>query len=705
MAHGRLPVGGRGTMETFGFLRDIAVVLGAALVAGVATQKLRQPVLVGYLLAGMLIGPSGLALIGDEASVTHLAELGVILLMFALGVEFSLAQFRPVRSIVLVGGLLYLGLATGGTALAGMALGHPAGASVLVGFVLALSSTIIVMRILIDRRAVDAVHGKAMLGWLILQDLAVVPMLVVVPYLGGGEAGAGLGWPIVLAVGKVVAFLAVMYGLGSTLFPWLLARVARTGQQELFFLAVVGLCFGTAAASAAFGLSLALGAFLAGLVVSQSDEHRQILADVLPLRDLFVTLFFVSIGMLIDASFLTAHAPMIVVLALVIMGGKALLGTTIALGLKLSWRTSLLIGLGLAQIGEFSFVLAREGRAAGLLTGDQFSLLLAAALLTMLLTPSMMRAAPLLANWAARVLPAGQDPVTPAPAQLRDHVVIVGYGRVAAHLGGILYERGAPFLVVDLDRRLLDDLEEHGVETMYGDGAMGEVLAHAGLERARLLVVAMPDPSAAALVVKQACQLAPKLEIVLAAHTGDDPETYLRAGAAEVIRPELEAARALVRSCLVRLGWSPNVIQYYLARMRALGDPARDMSAALAGLADSPDGTTAMWLSLSDRFAGQGLRKREVAEQTGVDVLLVRPRGQTTPIANPDGEHRLEPGDALLVLGTPGQLSAVVRLLAGPAPKARTVIADWEWRDLNSWQPDLNGRQPHHKKPGPTNLR
>ncbi len=678
-------------MDTFGFLRDIAVVLGAALIAGVASQKLRQPVLVGYLLAGMLIGPAGLRLIVAEDTVKQLAELGVILLMFALGVEFSLAQFRPVRSLVVVGGALYLILATGLTALAGQAFGYPLGGSVLTGFVFALSSTIIVLRILIDKRAIDSVHGKTMLGWLILQDLAVVPMLVVVPYLAGGrEAGLAAGLPLVFAVGKVVMFLALMYGLGSTLFPRILAWVAAIGHKELFFLAVIALCFGTAAASAAFGLSLALGAFLAGLVISQSDEHRQVLAELLPLRDLFVTLFFASIGMLIDPVFLTANGPAIVVLALAIMGGKALLGTVIALGLKLSWRTSLLIGLGLAQIGEFSFVLAREGRTAGLLTESQFSLLLAAALLTMLLTPTLMRVAPLLAAWAARVLPAGQDPTHPSPPELHDHVVMVGYGRVGAHLGGILYERGVPFLVVDLDRRLLDVLDDHGVETMYGDGAMGEVLAHAGLERARLLVVALPDPSAASLVVEQAREISPRLEIVLAAHPGDDPETYLQVGATEVIRPELEAARALVRSCLVRLGWSPNVIQYYLARMRALGDPGHDLSAALAGLADSPDGTAAMWLSLSEGAAVAGLSKHEVKERTGVEVLLVRPRGQTQPINNPDGAHKLEPGDALLVLGTPAQLSTVVRLLAGPGP--REVGRDWR---------DLNSRQPNHKKPPP----
>ena len=674
-------------METLSFLRDIAVVLGAALLAGVASQRLRQPVLVGYLLAGMLIGPHALRLISEENTVRQLAELGVILLMFALGLEFSLAQFRPVRSLVLVGGVLYLGLATGLTTLTGLALGYPLGVCVLVGFVLALSSTIIVLRIRIDRRAIDSVHGKTMLGWLILQDLAVVPMLVVVPHLVG-SAGPASGLPIALAVGKVLLFLAVMYLLGTTLFPRLLSRVAALGQKELFFLAVIGLCFGTAAASAGFGLSLALGAFLAGLVISQSDEHSQVLAEVLPLRDLFVTLFFVSIGMLIDPVFLTQNAPAIVVLALALMGGKALLGTAIAIGLRLSWRTALLIGLGLAQIGEFSFVLAREGRALGLLRESQFELLLAAALLTMLLTPSLMRLAPVLARWAAHVLPAGRDPLPPALPARHDHVVMVGYGRVGAHLGGILYERGVPFLVIDLDRRLLDDLADHGIDTLYGDGAMGEVLAHAGLERATLLVVTLPDPSAASLVVEQAAALNPRLEIVLAAHPGDNPETYLQAGASEVIRPELEAARALVRSCLVRLGWSPNVIQFYLARMRALSGPSQDLSGALAGLADSPDGTAAMWLCLPEQALGAGLRAREVSERAGVVVLLVRPRGQGG--ARDEPEHPLEAGDALLVLGTPIQLAAAAQLAAGTGPHHPPP----GWRDLTPGQSN-------HKKPPP----
>jgi CPA2 family monovalent cation:H+ antiporter-2 len=664
-------------MESPGLLVDFAVALLAALVAGVACTRLRQPVLVGYLLAGVAIGPHGLGWIHDKVAIQQLSDLGVILLMFALGVEFSLAQFRPLKSVVLVGGGAFI---LGCVAVAALGF-HASGVGwtrgVLFGCMAALSSTIIVMRVLIDKHAVDSVHGKTMLGWLILQDLAVVPMLVTLPYL---QPGAGFqGLPFAVALGKVLAFLAVMYLAGARLFPKLLDRLARMRQKELFFLGVIALCMGTAAVSAWFGLSLALGAFLAGLAIGQSDEQHQVLAEVLPVRDLFVTLFFVSIGMQLDPGFMARNALALVGLVLAIVVGKTLLGTAIALRMRLSLRASLLIGLGLAQIGEFSFVLAKEGRNLGLIEASQFSLALAAALATMLLTPVVMRAASPLAAFAARFYRTRPSPLETEPEEpgMQDHVIIVGYGRVGQQLGKILHARQVPFMVVDLDRTLLRNLKARGYHTLFGDGAMREVLDHAGLATARLLVVALPDPGAARLVVGQACKARPGLEVIAIAQRRTDARAFEALGAVEVVQADLEAGMALLRAALVRLGWPPLMIHGYLARLRrrASLDPLDELglpeSAQLEDLMRPPPGAEAVWLNVTDACAlvGQGLEASGLREKTGLTVLALRRSG--SHILHPGARHVLQPGDALLVLGTAEQLQVALELLQPQAAPQR----------------------------------
>jgi CPA2 family monovalent cation:H+ antiporter-2 len=667
-------------MESPGLLVDFAVALLAALVAGVACIRLRQPVLVGYLLAGIAIGPHGLGWIHDKAIIQQLSDFGVILLMFALGVEFSLAQFRPLRSLVLVGGGAFILACVGLAAVVFKLAGVPWSQGVLFGCMAALSSTIIVMRVLIDKHAVDSVHGKTMLGWLILQDLAVVPMLVSLPYLEPGMAIHGLGLAIALA--KVLAFLAVMYLAGARIFPKLLDRLARMRQKELFFLGVIALCLGTAALSAWCGLSLALGAFLAGLAIGQSDEHHQVLAEVLPIRDLFVTLFFVSIGMLLDPAFMARHALALVALVLAIVVGKTVLGTGIALAMRLSPRASLLIGLGLAQIGEFSFVLAKEGRSLGLIGASQFSLALAAALATMLLTPVLMRAAGPLSAFAARFY-RGRRALLEADTEegaMRDHVIIVGYGRVGQQLGKILHAQQVPFLVVDLDRTLLRNLKARGYHTLFGDGAMREVLDHAGLAGARLLVVALPDPSAARLVVGQACKARPGLEVIAIAQRRVDARAFEALGAAEVVQADFEAGVALMRAALVRLGWPPVIIHGYLARLRQRLsiDPFEELeapeAARLEDLTRPPPGCEAAWLNVTDAcgLAGQGLEASGLRRKTGLTVLALR-RGQRH-ILNPGARHVLMAGDALLVLGTPEQLQAALALLQPAFTATRAAL-------------------------------
>ena len=656
-------------MDALHLLTDLAIAFAAALLAGIVSLRLKQPVLMGYLIAGMLIGPYGLRLITGEAEITHLSEIGVILLMFALGVEFSLAQFRPIRWLVLIGGGLFIGLTTVATAETLLLMGQPLGRDILLGFVLALSSTIIVLRLLMERHEIDSIHGRTMLGWLILQDIAVVPMIVAIPFLAQAEGGMGL--PLVVAMGKVVAFLAVMFLVGTRLFPPILGWIARMRHKEILFLAVIGLVFGTAAISAAFGLSLALGAFLAGLVISQSDEHRQVLAEVLPIRDLFVTLFFVSIGMMIDLVFVVTNLPMILGLVATIMIGKSLLGAGIALGFKLSLRTSLLVGMGLSQIGEFSFVLAREGRVHGLLSESLFSATLAVALLTMLLTPAFIGLSGPVSRYVARLAPRlaqREDLSIDVAEPLRDHVVIVGYGRVGAHLGTILHQRGVPLLVIDLDPHVLRRLQQAGVRTLYGDAGMHEVLVHADLAHARLLVLALPDPGTSALVLEQARALNPQLEVIVRVHRPSDMAGFHGLGASAVVQPEFEGSLAMVRQALTRLGWPPHLVHSHLATLRRAQahqlteQYSPELSEALLG---PPPGKETAWLQLPEQSAlvGRRLAEADLPGRTGAHVLVVKREDEH--LIHPTPEHALEAGDFLLVLGTPDELEGVLRALEG----------------------------------------
>lgn len=442
--------------------------------------------------------------------------------MFALGVEFSLTQLKPIWRVAALGGLaqlvLLIGLTTGVTRLLGLSVG----AGILLGCVIALSSTVIVLKVLMERGELDSRHGRISLGLLIVQDLSVVPIMILLPNLA--DPAKALGLPLAWAILKALVLLALVGGLGTKVFPWVIRRVAATKSKELFLLSTVALCFGMATVTSAFGLSFALGAFVAGIVVSESDHSHQIMADVLPLRDLFATLFFVSIGMLINPGFVVAHLPAVLGMVAAVILGKTLVIFGITRQFGYSGRTSLFVGLGLAQMGEFSFVLAKMGQTNGLLSDEVFSLVLASALLSIVLTPSLLATGPLLLRVANRWAPLRRllqpSPTTAATAELvglSDHVVICGFGRVGSNLGEVLIRHGLPVLVIDLDQGILQTLRGRGVTCLFGDASNPEVLRHALLPLAKLMVIALPDPVSCELALEHARLQQPEFEASLEA--------------------------------------------------------------------------------------------------------------------------------------------------------------------------------------------
>lgn len=660
-------------METYQLLRDLAAALAAALGMGLLFYRLKQPVIIGYLLAGLVVGPYGLKFVSDIHTIEGLADLGVMLLMFALGVEFSLSELAPVRRIALFGGSLQIAVTVLLTALASRLFGLSYGAGLLLGCMIALSSTIIVLKVLLERGELESAHGKALLGLLVVQDLSVVLMMVVMPNLG--DPAKILGWPMLVAVVKAGGFLALVVFLGTRLFPSIMRRVAATRNKELFLLAVIFLCFGTAATSYLIGLSLALGAFIAGIVVSESDHSHQILADVLPLRDLFATLFFVSIGMLINPAFLMGNLPAVGLLVVAIVLGKSLLGAAIARLFGYGGRTALGVGLGLAQIGEFSFVLAKMGEEQGLIGPDLFALILTGALITIVLTPLMMQLPTPL--YLAMAHLGWADPKRPGQVRARivtgeltglvDHVVICGFGRVGHNLGEVLIHNRTPVLVIDMDQGVLTDLRRREVPCIYGDSSNLAVLQHARLPLAKAVIVTLPDPLSCQLAVAHARRLNGKVPIIARAHRSQDMADLYALGATEVVQPEFEASLEVIRSTLAKLGYSTREIQRYSHAIRVKRyqqfhddfnpDTVPDLLEAL-GEADLS------WIEVAadSPLIGHSLRELDWRRRTGVGVLAIHRDGLVIP--NPRADKPLKAGDKLLVLGTQDQLAQLSRLVS-----------------------------------------
>jgi CPA2 family monovalent cation:H+ antiporter-2 len=536
---------------------DLVLAVFLAFLGGIVAQRLGQPVILGYLLAGVLIGPFTPGPVADVHQVQVLAEIGVAFLMFALGAEFSLAELRRLGRVATLGGLLQiLGAMLLGPALAPV-LGLSFVQGVFLGALIALSSTVVALKVLMARGELQAMHGRVALGLLIAQDIAVVPMVVVLPALGAG--GAGLAADLGLAALKTVGVLLGAFVLAARVVPWALAHAAVTRSRELFLLGVVAFALGTALVTQLAGLSLAFGAFLAGLVVAESEMRTQVVAEVLPLRDLFASLFFVSVGMLINPIALLADLGTLALMTGVVVVGKVLVVTGAVLFLGMPGRVALMAGLALAQVGEFSFVLARLGVDRGAIPQRVFDLTLATAVATIVLTPALLRAAPRLLDLLRRVPGVGRrfaDHVEadPEAGQMDRHVVICGFGRVGRELADALDVVGAPYLVLEYNPAIVRDLRVRGVPVVYGDATNPAVLEHAHLDRALMLAVLVPDASTAELVTRRARADRPDLDIVARANGAAGVAQLQRAGATQVVQPEFEAGMEVIRHALRRCG-------------------------------------------------------------------------------------------------------------------------------------------------------
>ena len=656
-------------------LTTIAAALGVALLGGAAARRVGLPPIVGYLLAGVVIGPFTPGFVGDIESITQLAELGVIFLMFGVGLHFSLRDLWQVRAIAIPGALGRMTIAT----LLGFGMARLWGWSIPAGLVLGLAisiaSTVVLLRGLMDNGLLNTRHGQVAVGFVIVEDLATVLMLVLLPALAPG--GAGLSWTTTgLTFLKVVGFVAVMLFVGIRLIPWLLLQIARTRSRELFILAVLAVALGTALGAAElFGVSLALGAFLAGVVVSESPTSHQVGADLLPFREAFAVLFFVSVGMLVNPAYLWTHAGQVLALTILVVVGKAILGAALGFLFPYPARTALVVAAGLSQIGEFSFIVGQAGLSLGLLDRDQYSLILAGALISITLNPFMFR----LIGPAEALLKRRPglwrrlDKHGPAPSaagqHLSGHVVVVGWGSVGHHIVDVLGYLGSPLLVVEGDATRVDALGKLGVPTLFGDAANSEILSHAGLERARALVVTLPDESATATVVVAARQIAPKLHIIARAVTEGGVTQLSKLGVHDVIHPELEGGLEIVRHTLLRLDLPLREVQRYVDLVRHehydVTINTAEEKRVLRQMVDAANGLEIAWLRLfpHSELAGQSMVQANLRARTGASIVAILREGRITP--NPKSQTVLQAGDRIGLIGEPEQIAAATVLLGG----------------------------------------
>ena len=538
----------------------IAAGIGLAFVLAMVAVQFKLPPLIGYVLAGVVIGPFTPGFEADSVLAQQLSEIGVILLMFGVGIHFSLADLLAVRRIAVPGAFVQIAIATLLGFLVSRLWGWPWGAGVVFGLCLSVASTVVLLRAMEARGMLDSTDGRIAVGWLIVEDLATVLVLVLLPALAeplGGVApngaSAGVAATIALTLAKVAAFVVLMFVVGRRVVPWLLARVARMGSREMFTLSVLAVALGIAfGASALFGVSFALGAFLAGMVVNGSDQSHEAATDALPLQDAFSVLFFVAVGMLFDPRILIDRPLDVVLVVLVIVIGKSIAAFAIVRGFRYPLRTGLVISASLAQIGEFSFILAAVAMKLKLLPAEGQSLIVAGAILSIALNPVAFWAADRFSASRAAPEPAtpDDDDVLAPPTEeeleaLRGHTIVVGAGRVGSAIGALLGQHQVPYVIIDTSRERVLHLRASGVTAIFGDAAGPEILALAHPEHARLLVVATPEPLMSRAIVERARAVSPTLTIFARAQSADE-RTYLEEhGASLVLAPEQELALGL----------------------------------------------------------------------------------------------------------------------------------------------------------------
>lgn len=636
-----------------GIAADIAIILVVGLLGGIIAQQFKQPLILGYILGGIIVGPFAGGLISDIHEIELLAEIGVALLLFALGLEFSLKELQPVRNVALIGTPIQMGLTMAYGYVIGWWLGWDWITSLWLGGIISLSSTMVLLKTLMSQGRLGTLSSRVMIGMLIVQDLAVVPLMIILPQLNDPEAGL----PILgFAALKGIAFLAVMILLGTRLLPRLMAYIASWNSRELFLLAITALGLGIGYATYLVGLSFAFGAFVAGMVLSESDHGHQALSDIIPLRDIFSLLFFASVGMLLDPGILLANLGTILLLVVLVSVGKALIFGTISRAFGYYNIVPLAVALGLFQVGEFSFVLARVGLSTGSISQELYSLVLNMAIVTMVLTPFVSGfTAPLYALRKRFFKHETVQTINLPQTGLVDHVIIAGGGRVGKYVAEVLQRLNLAYVLIELDYRRVEEVKAEGKSVIFGDATQEVVLEAAKIEEACLVLITVPAITITQSIVNQVRHIRPNLHIVARAEGVAQMQALQEHGVYEVVQPEFEASLEITRQALLHLNLPATEIRNFTDAIRhELYAPIYETHREYRTVAQLQNATNLLaltWISLPEHspLAGQSIGEAAIRRQTGASVVGVM--RDDTLHANPDVDYRFAPGDLVAVIG------------------------------------------------------
>lgn len=641
-------------------LKDLLVIIFASIILLLLGHRLRLPPIVSFLIAGVITGPHGLRLVGNTSEVEMLAEIGIIFLLFGIGMEFSIKKLVQMKRQLFLGGSLQVGLTALAGLIVGVCMGRPLGESFLLGCLLAMSSTAIALRLLEQKGESASPHGRIGIATLIFQDMVAIPLILIIPLLSV-KAGSSFDWGLVWLLLKGITVLAAVFFAAEKVVPKLLLMVARTRSKELFLLTVLGLCFGVAGLASFLGLSLTIGAFMAGLIISESEYSNDAIGHIFPFQSLLISFFFVSVGMLLDMGFVMQQPFLILSLGALVLGLKVVTGSTAALILGLPLRTAILAGIMLSQIGEFSFVLAKTGLNEGMGSDYLYQLFLAVSLFTMALNPLLVAYGTTIANWVLSALPWPERLKTGVLSKeiddhvLENHVIIIGFGVSGKNLARSCKLAGISYIVLEMNPDTVREQKRKGEPIHFGDATHPSVLEHLNIGRAKAVAVLINDPGASQRIVKLARDLNEGLYIIVRTRYVQEMNTMAKLGADDAIPDEFGASLEIFARVLMQYHVPTNEIDQFMTDIRS------DGYELLRNHQKTPTSLSEIKLNLSNvevssyrlhgtsPLVGKSLMESELRKAHGLTVLLIKRGGKILP--NPASETLLMESDLVVVVG------------------------------------------------------
>ena len=651
-------------MHDYSVIKDIVLILLVSIPVIVIFNRIQLPSIVGFLIAGMILGPYGFEVITNYSEIGAIAEIGIVLLLFSIGLEISIKELLNIRKLLLIGGGLQVVITILLSAVIVSALGLPAKQAIFIGMLISLSSTAIVLKLLSDKDELDSPQGKISLGILIFQDLAIVPLFLFANLLGTSDQMDFLS--IVIQLFTAFCALALILIAAKYILPHLLYWLAKLRMKEIFTVGIVLLLLGTAYLTYSLGLSLALGAFIAGLIISESEYSYQIVADFLPMRDVFNSIFFVSIGLLLNISFVIGNPLYVISAAFGVLILKALIIFSVVLYLKYPTRIAVLAGLGLAQIGEFSFILAEHGLSLGLISSEFSNIFFSSTIITMILSPFLFRFAPLVAHKSEKI--DLNKELDQAKDNLANHVIIAGFGVNGRNLASVLKETGIKYVVIEMNPDTVKKEKAKGENIIFGDVGKAEILLHAQIKSAKVMVIAISDASTSLRTLRLAKELNKNLYVILRTRFMRQTDELIKIGADMVIPEEFETSIQIFRKVLEQFHVPLNVIMQQVNLLR--GESYKYLRSDETGVKvfDNIDEilsarlTDTFYINNTNRFAGKTIGELNLRAKTGATIIAVVRKGVT--VTNPSAKEILKPNDTLVITGTHQQVDLAFELLS-----------------------------------------